>query len=208
MKLHTIPGSPNSRKVQAVIAHLNLDVEIEAHPFADVRGPAFRAINPNALVPVLVDGAFLLWESNAIIQYLAEKAGDTALYPRDAKSRADIARWHLWEALYFNKAFGTLAFETVAKARLNLGPADTHAVEAAKTDLTRFAPVLERHLEGRKFVVGENLTIADYALLKLEAYRTLVPFDWSPFANINAYFDRLHMLEPWQRTSSDRKMAA
>ena len=58
------------------------------------------------------------------MQYLCEKAGDTELFPRSPRIRADITRWQCWEGLYFNAALGTLAWETVAKAKRNLGPPD------------------------------------------------------------------------------------
>src|SRR5258707_15891659 len=79
MKLHSFVGSAHSHKVQAVISHLGLAVEIEYHDFVagELRGPDYLTLNPNAKVPVLVDGQFTLWESNAIMQYLADKAGDT-----------------------------------------------------------------------------------------------------------------------------------
>ena len=75
MELHTVGGSPNSRKVEAVIDHLALEVAIVRHDFAGLRRPEYLALNPNGMVPTLVDGAFVLWEANAIMQYLADKAG-------------------------------------------------------------------------------------------------------------------------------------
>ena len=204
MKLHSFVGSAHSHKVQAVISHLGLAVEIEYHDFVagELRRPDYLMLNPNAKVPVLSDGSFTLWESNAIMQYLADKAGDTALFPRDPQIRADIARWQFWELAHFNKAFGTLAFEAVAKPRLGLGPTDGAAVDRARADLARFTPVLERHLTGRRHVVGDSITIADYSLLTFESYRQAVPFDWAPYSNVNAYFDRLGAVEHWTRTAA------
>ncbi|CAA0099509.1 Glutathione S-transferase GstB [BD1-7 clade bacterium] len=98
MKLYTIVGSPNSRKVLAVIDHIGLDVEVEYLDLAagDTQQPGYMALNPNAMVPTLVDGDLTLWESNAIIQYIADKAGADELYPKDLAQRADIARWQCW----------------------------------------------------------------------------------------------------------------
>src|SRR5258708_20182899 len=95
MRRYTFRGSPNGRKGEAVIDHLGLDVEIEYRDFlaGELRSPDFVALNPNAMVPALVDGSFRLWESNAIMQYLADKAGREELFPRDRQKRADIARW-------------------------------------------------------------------------------------------------------------------
>jgi len=61
--------------------------------------------------------------------------------------------------------------------------------------------VLERHLVGRHYVVGDDITIADYSMIPFESYRPAVPFDWSPHPNINAYFDRVRKVEHWVRTA-------
>ena len=198
MKLHIVPGSPSSRKVEAVIHHLGLEVEIQEHNFfaGGLRKPAYLALNPNARVPTLEDGNFVLWESNAITQYLADRAGDDKLFPRQAQRRADIVRWQFWELTHFNRAFGVLAFETVAKARHGL-PRDAGAVALAQSELARCAPVLETHITGREYLVGDAVTLADYAMIPFESYRSLVPFDWAPYSELNAYFDRMSRLEPW-----------
>jgi len=203
MQLHTFVGSPHSHKVEAVVSHLGLAIETVHHDFAGgaLRAADYAAINPNAMVPLLVDGAFTLWESNAIMQYLADLAGDEALFPRDPRKRADIARWQFWELAHFNKALGILAFETVAKPRLNLGPTNHALVETMRADLGRFAPVLERHLAGRRVLVGDGITLADYSMSPFESYRGRVPFDWSPYRHVNAYFDRMHEAEHWAKTA-------
>ncbi|WP_253815910.1 glutathione S-transferase family protein [Vibrio coralliilyticus] len=87
MKLYAIVGSPNSRKVLAVINHLGLDIEIEYLDLfsGEHKQPEYVSLNPNAMVPTLVDGDVSLWESNAIIQYLAENSGINDLYPMSSK---------------------------------------------------------------------------------------------------------------------------
>lgn len=210
MKLHTFIGSPNGRKVEAVISHLGLPVQIEHHDVFNgaLRRAEYLAINPNGMIPTLVDGAFILWESNSIMQYLADKTGSDELFPRDAQQRADVVRWQCWELAHFNKAFGTLAFETVARPRHNLGAPNEALVDLARSDLARFAPVLEQHLAGREYLVGKGITIADYSMLPFESYRGLVPFDWSPYRSINAYFDRMRTVEHWVRTARKDSTAA
>ncbi len=93
--------------------------------------------------PTFIDGDFTLTELNAIMQYLAEKAGDESLFPREPRARADVVRWQFWETAHFNRAFGTLAFETFAKPRLGIGPTDDDLVRRAQESLERFAPVLD-----------------------------------------------------------------
>jgi glutathione S-transferase len=209
MILHTVFGSPNGRKVEAVIHHLQLKVQVVHHDFAggELRTEKFRAINPNGMVPVLVDGPFTLWESNAIMQYLADKAGKGALVPQDPQGRADVARWLFWEQRHFNRALGTLAFELVAKQTLGL-ERDPLQIESSVQDLLRFSPVLERALAGRRYLVGEQLTIADYSMIAFESYRQITPFDWSPFPNINAYFDSVRATPAWNEASAANRKAA
>lgn len=197
MRLHVTPGSPNSRKVLAVVSHLGLKLEIVEHDFASLSGEAFRQINPNGMVPVFERDDFRLWESNAIIQYLAERVGDEGLYPRDPRARAEIARWQFWEAAHYNRAFSQVAFEIVAKPQLGIGPADPATVEAGLRDLARFAPVLDAHLAAREFVAGETMTIADYSVAMLGAYRDAIPFDFQPYPALNAYMDRVGASEHW-----------
>src|SRR5262245_763455 len=199
MKLYILPASPNSRKVLAVIHHLGLKVEIVALDLAsgDTATPEFLALNPNGMVPVLVDGTFRLWESSAINHYLVERAGGSSLFPRDPRIRTDITRWQFWEQAHFNKAFGTLVFESVIKPKLGMGEASAGLVEFCLRETGRFAKVLEAHLQGRATLVGEDISLADYAMVCLEKYRDVTPFDWSPFPNINRYFDEVRETEAW-----------
>lgn len=202
MELHTFVGSPNGRKVEAVIAHLDLNVEIVHIDFpSGLRAPEYLALNPNAMSPTFTDGDFALTESNAIMQYLAEKAGDASLFPRAARDRADVVRWQFWEVAHFNRALGALAFETIAKPRLGIGSPDEPQVRQAMEGMARFAPVLEAHVRDRSYLVGEAVTIADYSVATFEGYRGAVPFDFAPYAGISAYFDRVRSLEPWKRSA-------
>jgi glutathione S-transferase len=203
MKLHYVVGSPNCRKVHAVLSHLGLSLELEYHDFfsGELQAPAFLALNPNGMVPVLQDGEFTLTESNTIMQYLAEGAGDTPLYPRERRLRADVQRWQCWELAHFNKALGVLSFETVAKPGfLNMQP-DEAAVAWSSRELARFAPVLDRALATREVLVGEGITLADYSVAHLEGFQAAVPFDWKPFANLNAYFERMRRAPHWAGTA-------
>lgn len=203
MKLYYVVGSPNCRKVHAVARHLGIDLDLEYLDFfrGDLRQPAYLARNPNGMVPTLVDGDLVLWESNAIIQYLAEGAGETALYPRAPKVRADVARWLAWELAHYNKAFGILAFETVAKPNFMHQAPDAALVAWTQGELQRHAPVLEAALANRRTLVGDGLTIADYAVGHLADYRDLVPFDWSPYPAVVAYYDRMLANPHWVATA-------
>jgi glutathione S-transferase len=211
MKLHVVVGSPNCRKVQAVVNHLGLarDIEIEYLDFfaGEQRSPHFLRLNPNAMVPVLSDGDFALSESNAIMQYLAERAGDESLLPRDPRLRADVLRWQCWELAHYNKAFGTLSFEAIAKPDFLGVEPDAMKLAWAQQDLVRFAAVLDGHMAARRHAVGDSITLADYSLVHLEQFKEALPFDWSPFPNLNAYYERMRAVPHWRETAPPSREA-
>ncbi len=206
MKLYAIVGSPNSRKVLAVINHLGLDIEIEYLDLfsGEHKQPQYVSLNPNAMVPTFIDGDISLWESNAIIQHLAETSGTNGLYPNDQLVRADINRWLCWELAHFNQAFGTLALEAVAKPKFMGTKGDDAVINWASQNLVRFAEVLEQHLQGRQFMVGDAITLADYALVHVEFFKESIPFDWEPYPNVNAYFERMRKAPHWAATAPSK----
>lgn len=205
MKLHVIDISPNSRITEATVHHLNLDVEIIRKDIfsGELDRPEFLAINPNGKVPVLEDGDFKLWESRAITQYLASKNNQKDFFPMDETSRSDILRWQFWEALHFNKAVATVTWETVAKPAMNLGEADEGIIEAGLKEFHQFAPVLEKHLEGKVFIMGEKVSLADFSV---GSHSALIQSDHSriplvQYPNISAWIQRLDTVPAWKKTA-------
>ncbi len=203
MKLFTVIGSSNCRKVEAVVNDLGIQIERQYLGIldGDLAQAEYRARNPNGMVPCLTDGDFTLWESNAINQYLCDRHEGQRLLPRDPRGRADVTRWQCWELAHFNKALGTLVFETVFKPKFDMGAPNQALVDSATQSLTRFAGVLEEHVSKHKFLVGTWITIVDYAVISMEAYKDLVPFDWAPFPNVNDYFARMRLVEAWAETA-------
>ncbi len=205
MKLYVIVGSPNSRKVLAVVHHTGIEIDIEYLDLfeGDTKKAPYSALNPNGMVPTLVDGELNLWESNAIIQYLADKSGDGLLFPQDLAQRADIVRWQSWELAHFNQAFGTLSLESVAKPSFMATQGDKAIIGWAKEQLNKFATVLNHHMKGRSYVVGDTITLADYSMIHVEFFKEMVPFDWTPFPHLNSYFDRMRQSPSWVVTAPE-----
>ena len=99
-------SSINVRKVLWACAELDLPFEREewGSGFQSTRSAEFLALNPNAMVPVIRDGDFTLWESNSIIRYLATGYGDGSLYPAEARARARVDQWMDWQSSDLNRA--------------------------------------------------------------------------------------------------------
>jgi len=188
----------NPRKACAVARHLQLPVEFIYVTLdkGEHRTPEFRAMNPNAKVPVLVDGDLVLWESNAIMCHLAEKAGSD-LWPRD-KRQTEVLRWLMWDATEFAPAASTFYFEHIIKPRFLQGRADPAEIARVTPDFERYATVLESHLQGRDYLVGHALTVADFAVAITLPYagKTGMPLDGFP--NIRRWHERLQQLPAWR----------
>lgn len=202
MKFYYVEGSPNCQKVMAVINHLGITVDMECLALfkGELNTPEYLALNPNGKVPAISDGDFSLWESNAIMQYFADTAPSNTLFPPDSKTRADITRWQCWEIAHYNKAFGILAFESVLKPWMKKGEPDQAVIEREKKNLATFADVLEEYLKNRSYVVGDDITLADYSLIHLEKFKDRIPFNWSGYPTINAYYERIRNLPHWAKT--------
>ena len=147
MKLYGFPISPNTRKVQATAAQIGipLDFELVDLTKGQTRTPEFLALNPTARTPVLVDGDFKLWESNAIMQYIAGKKPNS-LWPDDLRTRADISRWQCWQLAHWHVGCSGILFENFVKGALGMGAADPDVVKKAEVAFHRDATVLEAHL--------------------------------------------------------------
>ena len=131
MKYFFHPASPNCRKVTALLRHLDLGAEnkVVDLPGGEHLTPEFLSVNPNGRVPALVDGDLTVWESNAIIIYLAEKAGSD-LWPDDAR-RLEIMRWLFWEQAHLMYATGIVFFQKLIKAMAGLGEPDQTRIDEA-----------------------------------------------------------------------------
>jgi len=202
MKLYVMPVSPNVRKAQAVVNYLNLDIEVVSQDVmaGDLSTDEFLGINPNGKVPTLEDGEFKLWESNAIAQYLALTAPENDLFPDDLVKRTDITRWQFWESNHYNKAVGSIVWETLIKPLFKIpGGPDKSKIDAGLTDFNRFAPILEKQLNGNDFITGDTLTLADFSVGAMSALvlskSSRVPLEDYP--KIKSWYLRLEAIPEW-----------
>ena len=204
MKLYYNALSPNGRRARLAAAVLGSNVDEKVVDFSkgEHKSPEYLALNPNGAVPTLVDGDFVLTESRAIMQYLASKKPESGLLPRDEASRADVTRWQFWDAAHFSPALGTLAFEKIIKGMMGMGEPDNAKVGEALANFRRFAAVLNLRLDGKKYVVGNALTIADLTLASSLMYSAQTDAPVGEFANVASWFSRMTALDGWKQTAS------
>ena len=203
MKLYYNPLSPNVRRARLAAAVLGIQLEEKFVDFSkgEHKSPEYLALNPNGAVPVLVDGDFVLTESRAIMQYLASKKPESGLLPRDEAARADVTRWQFWDAAHFSPQLGTLAFEKVIKVMMGIGEPDQGKIQEALGNFRRFAAVLNERLQGKSYVVGNTLTIADLTLASSLMYAPQTEPPIAEFPNVQAWFSRITALDGWIKTS-------
>ncbi|WP_346837823.1 glutathione S-transferase family protein [Microbulbifer sp. SAOS-129_SWC] len=170
-------GTPPTRVLRVMWLLNELGLEYESHPVDLMKGEAhtedFLALNPAAKVPVLVDGDFVLTESAAIQLYLAEKYPEAGFIPQSLEERAQMYRWLFFLVTEIEQPLWRIARHTSLYPEDKRLPQD---VELAQRECRRMVAVLEQHMQGREFIVGERLSVADF-----NAAHTL---DWADAAQL------------------------
>ena len=160
-------------------------------PYGIVDTPAYQVMNPNSTVPLIKDGGFILWESNAIVTYLAMKYGAGALYQNDSQMLSWSIAWMAWTNEHLEPPLHTFVMELVRLAEELRSP-DT--VEPARTEIENWLKVLDKHLENQPYVCGDTFTLGDITT-GASVYRAHL-FDACP--------PRLSNITKWQKTLSKR----
>jgi glutathione S-transferase len=204
MKLYDFPFSPNSRKVRAVAYELGVELD---HVFVNLvkgesRTPAFLAKNPNGRAPVLEDGDLVLWESNAIIAYLATKNGASSLVPTDPRARAEVDRWLCWQLAHLGPAVRKVAFERIVKKLTGKGEPDQAVIDAGIEEFAECSAILEASLDRKEYVAG-RLSIADFALASHYSIASTCGLDVTPYPRVNAWLGRILARDSMKRALAD-----
>jgi glutathione S-transferase len=200
LKLYVFPPSPRSFKVLTAASHLDLGYEkcVVDLQKGEQRHPEFASINPNRKLPVLEDGAFRLWESNAILQYLASKRPDSGLLPSDPQRRAQVAQWQFWDLAHWEPACVKLVFERFIKPLFGMGEPDPSEVERGLAAFAGVAPVLDDRLGDSRFLAGPELTIADFSVGAILNLADAVGFPVDEYPNIGRWHEALTELPGWR----------
>jgi glutathione S-transferase len=185
LRLYTFTITPNNRKVEAFVRHFDLDVDVHHVSFKDreTESAEFLAINPMGKVPALTDGDFNLWESNAILTYLATKFPETHALPTDAQGRADVDRWLHWQSCHLMPAL------------IAMKSGEEKDVAAMK----RLLEILDRQLVGKTFVLGD-LSVVDFAITSYLITKMGRQLDYSGTPNVAAWLARMVNLRGFTAT--------
>jgi glutathione S-transferase len=184
-------SSINVRKVLWTLGELGVPYEQEAWGagFRATDTPEFRKLNPNALVPVIRDGDFVLWESNSICRYLAAREQRADLLPTVPAARAIVEQWMDWQAGELNHAWRYAFMALVRRSPAHRDPA---AIEASTASWNRHMKILDERLAHTgAWVTGKTFTLADI-VLGLSVHRYMrTPIERATLPSVGAYYERL-----------------
>lgn len=191
-------SSINVRKVLWTCAELRIPFEREdwGSGFQPTNTPEFLAMNPCAMVPVIQDGDFTLWESNTIIRYLASRYGGAQLYPTEPMARARVDQWIDWQASELNRSW---SYPLMSLVRKSHDYQDDAALAAGCRDWSKNMEILDRQLESTgAYVSGNEFSLADIPI-GLSVNRWFeTPLKHPHFPAVSAYYDRLNQREGYR----------
>ena len=185
------PASINVRKVLWACEEIGVPFEREdwGDGFRSTHSPAFLALNPGGLVPVVIDDGRVLRESNTIVRYLAAKHGRTDLLPASPAERAMVEMWMDWQASEFNNAW-RYAFQ--ALARKNAAYSDAAQLAASLQSWAEHIAILDGQLaKTRAFVHGAHFSVADIPIGLSVNRWFMTPMDRPAFPAVSEYYERL-----------------
>jgi glutathione S-transferase len=202
LKIYADPITVNCRKVLAGLDLIGAPYELVHVDYfkGEHKLEPYIGLNPNASVPAMTDGDYELWESNAILQYAADKAGNEAAYPRDLRTRADINRWMQWEGSHWFPSCYVFLVENCVKPLLGSQP-DPAIIDGQAAQFHKLAGILDARLANNKWIARtKGPTIADIALaapMHLHAWQKL-PLNDHP--NLKRWLADIEALPSWQKT--------
>lgn len=202
MKIYADPITVNCRKVLAGLRLMDVPFErVHVDYFTgEQKSAKFKEINPNESMPAMVDGDFVLWESNAILAYAADKHGKSAFYPTELKARADINRWLLWESSAWFPSTYVYLVENCVKPLLKAEP-DPKVIEAQNANFHKLAGILDARLAKSEWLCGSSPTIADIVVaapMHLHPYQQL---PLAPHKNLVRWMtQKVEKLPSWDQT--------
>ncbi|MBU2583045.1 MAG: glutathione S-transferase family protein [Alphaproteobacteria bacterium] len=197
--------SINVQKVLWALDELSLPYErIDAGgAFGGLDTPEYATLNPNRKIPVLEDGDYSVWESGAIIQYLADAYGAGRLWPENVKQRALVSQWARWCHINVYSDLIVGAFQPLI--RVTAAERDDAAVAAAAGRVGKSFEILDPALHGHDFLVGNQLSVADIEIGTLLHRYFTMPIGRPDLPNVAAWYERLstrpayrkHVMQDW-----------
>ena len=202
LRLHAFPLSPRSFKVLFAAHQIGIEYELVPISFVagDHRTARFSELNPNQRVPVLEHDGYSLWESNAIVQYLAALKPASGYLPVELRERMSAVKWQFWESGHWDPACAVFMFQRFVKPKFGLGEADPAEIKRGEQEMAKLAPVLDAQLTQTRYVAGERMTVADLSLASTLCSWEQVQMPIADYRGIQRWLAEFRALPAWTRT--------
>lgn len=209
IKIHAFPLSPRSFKVLWAANHLGIDYDLQVVDFSKnaQKAPEFLALNPNGRAPVIDDSGFVLWESNAIVEYFASLKPQSGALPEEPRARAAVSKWLFWEGAHWDPVCAIFAFERVVKPLFGLGETSQSEIERGTQLFERVGAVLDGELKKHRYVAGETFTVADLSVGAVMCIAEQARFPMESFRTVQRWHADLKALPSWTKTVAMQKPA-
>lgn len=195
LKLYYSPNL-NPRVAVAVAKYLGSPVQfIRARPFHPAHMEAFRKINPNTRVPVLVEGSRTLWETDAIACRLSELAGSD--FWRTGADSPEMIMWISWGTHHLTRAADPVYFERIIRPQFSDKVMDPAELEEPLREFRQHAAILDAYLADHEWLVGERISYADFRVATSLPFAARAGLPLDGFANILRWHERLMALPAW-----------
>lgn len=206
LKIHAFPLSPRSFKVLWLASHLGLDYEFKLVDFTKnaQNAPEYVALNPNGRAPAIEHDGYVLWESNAILEYLASLTPSAGLLPQDTRERLSVSKWLFWESAHWDPACAIFAFERVVKPLFGRGQEDPAEIARGQQLFERVGKVLDGVLAKNRYVAGASLSLADFSIGSAMCIAEQARFPIESFRSIQRWQTDIKSLPSWTKASALR----
>jgi glutathione S-transferase len=197
IKLHGFPMSPNTRRALVMLEECAAPYEFVQVDLmsGEQKSPGYLALNPTGRVPALVDGDFILWESNAILVYLAAAHPEKKLGGQSPREIGEIARWAFMNAAHLSPNVARIFAHTI---RLPPDKRIPQLVEEGRAEVDRSLKPLDERLASREFLL-DRLTIADLSLAPTLANAAMLSIDLARFPHVAAWLARVTARPAWKK---------
>ncbi|AQV98184.1 glutathione S-transferase family protein [Cupriavidus necator] len=198
-------GSPNVRKVIWACEELGARYILKdvGGPFGGTGSPDYLARNPNGRVPTIEDDGLALWESHAILRYLAAKDPDKRLTSDDLRVRAAIDQWMDWQCAHLSPAIRSLVVLVIKPRSTMPSPEE---IEAARSGIIPLLRLVDRELEKRTYIAGNSFTIADIAMaISYNSWKIMEPA-CADFPALEAWYSRINRRAAFKPMSGQRRV--
>lgn len=189
--------NPNPRLAVAVARHVEAKLEFEfAAPFAPGQADAFRLLNPNLSIPILVDSGKSLWEADAIACRLSRDA-QSDLW-RTGDDEPEMIRWLSWGKENFARACDIVHFERGTKQRYGLGAVDQAQVEHGLARFRTAAALLDSELSDRRWLLGDRVSYADFRMATFLPFNDVARLPLDDYPVVRRWYRQLEDIDAWR----------